>query len=114
MRARKSARFVNFIFILDVCVVFSTGVWVVKKMPALLEARVQRISEPPPKMGRVARSSIAFRLSSALMRSLFLGAIWGPCLSSSPPGCAKPLLRRQKDHLRAAPPPHWLVARDRQ
>ena len=83
-------------------------------MPALLEARVQRISEPPPKMGRVARSSIAFRLSSALMRSLFLGAIWGPCLSSSPPGCAKPLLRRQKDHLRAAPPPHWLVARDRQ
>ena len=34
---------VNFMFILDVCVVFSTGVWVVKKMPALLEAPNQSI-----------------------------------------------------------------------
>jgi len=85
-------------------------------MPALLEARVQRISKPPPKMGRVARSSIAFRLSSALMRSLFLG---GGYLGALPilftAGlCEASALRRQKDHLRAAPPPHWLVARDRQ
>ena len=78
---------------------------------------MQRISKPPPKMGRVARSSLncfpsVFGADALSVSGGYLGAL--PILFTAGL-CEASALRRQKDHLRAAPPPpHWLVARDRQ